>query len=32
MKNVKWSSSLQFFKNLFEKYCDNSKNLGFVAF
>ncbi len=29
VKNVKWNSSVQYFKNLFEKYCDNAKNLDF---
>lgn len=29
VRTVKWGNSLQFFKNLFEKHCDNTKNLGF---
>ena len=32
VRNVKWNTSLQFFKNLFEKFCDNTKNLNLAAF
>lgn len=29
VKNVKWNSSLHYFKNLFEKFCDSSKQIPF---
>lgn len=32
VKYVQWNTSLHYFKNLFEKYCSNSKQLEFGKF